>query len=43
MEAYFNQLYPIGNKPGPYAPTANDAAVMHAFGMEPVGPPIALD
>ena len=43
MEAYFNQLYPIGNKPGPYAPTGNDAAVMHAFGMEPVGPPIALD
>jgi mannose-6-phosphate isomerase-like protein (cupin superfamily) len=42
MKAYFNQLYPPGNKPGPYAHTGNDASVMHAFGMEPVGPPITL-
>jgi hypothetical protein len=43
MEAFFNEREKLGVKPGAYASTQSDAAVLHAFGMELVGPPLKLD
>jgi mannose-6-phosphate isomerase-like protein (cupin superfamily) len=43
MEAFFNERERAGIKPGAYASTANDAALLHAFGMELVGPPLILE
>jgi mannose-6-phosphate isomerase-like protein (cupin superfamily) len=43
MEDFFNQFYPPGSTPGPYSHTKNDAAVAQTFGVEVVGPPIALE
>ena len=42
MEAFFAQRQASGIKPGEYARTKSDAAFMAAFGLEYVGPPIAL-
>ena len=43
MEAFFNQREQRGIKPGAYASTAADAALLHEFGMELVGPPLKVD
>jgi len=43
MEAFFNEREKLGIKPGAYASTPNDAALLQAFGMELVGPPLVLD
>jgi mannose-6-phosphate isomerase-like protein (cupin superfamily) len=43
MEAFFNQRYPPGSTPRPYSHTDDDAAVARTFGIEVVGPPIALE
>ncbi|MDQ2925120.1 MAG: cupin domain-containing protein [Acidobacteriota bacterium] len=43
MEAFFNQREQMGLKPGQYSSTPAAAAVMHAFGMEYVGPPLVVD
>ncbi|MGH6615143.1 cupin domain-containing protein [Sphingomonas sp.] len=43
MEAFFGQRESRGIKPGQYASTKEDAALLHEFGMELVGPPIAPD
>ena len=43
MEAFFNERQSLGLKPGAYAATPADAAMMHEFGMELVGPPLTLD
>jgi mannose-6-phosphate isomerase-like protein (cupin superfamily) len=40
MEAFFNERENRGTKPGAYT---NDAAFMHAFGMELVGPPLVVE
>jgi hypothetical protein len=40
MEAFFNERDNRGIKPGD---CTNDAAFMHAFGMELIGPPVKLD
>jgi quercetin dioxygenase-like cupin family protein len=40
MEAYFNEREKHGIRPGQYN---NNAALMHAFGMELIGPPLAID
>jgi len=40
MEAFFNQREGLGLKPGAYI---TDGALLHAFGMELVGPPLAVD
>jgi mannose-6-phosphate isomerase-like protein (cupin superfamily) len=39
MEAFFNERENRGIKPGAYT---NDAAFMHAFGMELIGPPLVV-
>jgi hypothetical protein len=33
----------IGIKPGEYAKPATDAALLHAFGMELIGPPLVVE
>ncbi len=43
MEAFFNEREQRGIKPGKYSSTPADAALLHEFGMELTGPPIALD
>jgi len=40
MEAFFNERDNRGIKPGAYT---NDAAFMHAFGMELLGPPLVVE
>jgi mannose-6-phosphate isomerase-like protein (cupin superfamily) len=40
MEAFFNDRENRGIKPGAYT---NDAAFMHAFGMELIGPPLVVE
>ena len=40
MEAFFNERENRGIKPGAYS---NDAAFMHAFGMELIGPPLVVE
>ncbi len=40
MEAFFNEREKHGIKPGAYT---DDAAFMHAFGMELIGPPLVLE
>jgi mannose-6-phosphate isomerase-like protein (cupin superfamily) len=40
MEAFFNERDNRGIKPGAYS---NDAAFMHAFGMELIGPPLVVE
>lgn len=40
MEAFFNERDNRGIKPGAYT---NDAAFMHAYGMELIGPPLVLE
>jgi mannose-6-phosphate isomerase-like protein (cupin superfamily) len=40
MEAFFNERENRGIKPGAYS---NDAAFMHAFGMELLGPPLVVE
>jgi hypothetical protein len=42
MEAFFNQREKPGIKPGAYS-TAKDADLLRAFGMEPIGPPLAME
>jgi quercetin dioxygenase-like cupin family protein len=42
MEAFFNEREQLGIN-GAYASTQNDAAMLRAFGMELVGPPLKLD
>ncbi len=42
MEAFFAQREGGGIKPGEYASTRADAALLARFGMELVGPPIAI-
>ena len=41
MEAFFNEREKLGIKPGAYA-TPSDAALLRAFGMELVGPPLVV-
>lgn len=43
MEALFNERERRGIKPGAYASTAADAALLREFGIELVGPPLTLD
>jgi mannose-6-phosphate isomerase-like protein (cupin superfamily) len=43
MEAFFNEREQAGIRPGAYASTQSDAALLHAFGMELVGPPLVVD
>jgi mannose-6-phosphate isomerase-like protein (cupin superfamily) len=43
MEAFFNEREKLGIKPGEYAKPGADAALLHAFGMELVGPPLVVD
>ncbi|HMF78610.1 MAG TPA: hypothetical protein VK604_23340 [Bryobacteraceae bacterium] len=43
IEAFFNARERAGIKPGAYASTPNDAALLHAYGMELTGPPIVVD
>jgi mannose-6-phosphate isomerase-like protein (cupin superfamily) len=43
MEAFFDEREKRGIKPGAYATTQSDAEILHAFGMELVGPPLKLD
>src|SRR5436190_5639430 len=43
MEAFFSEREQLGIKPGSYATTQSDAALLHAFGMELVGPPLVVD
>jgi hypothetical protein len=42
MEAFFNEREKLGIKPGAYA-TGADAALLHAFGMELIGPPLVVE
>ncbi len=42
MEAFFAQREKSGIKPGAYANTKADAAFLHEFGMELIGPPIPV-
>jgi hypothetical protein len=42
MEAFFNEREKLGIKPGAYAAGA-DAALLHAFGMELIGPPLVVE
>ena len=42
MEEFFNERQKLGIKPGAYS-TKDDAALLHAFGMEYVGPPLVLE
>lgn len=42
MEAFFNERERLGLLPGAYA-TKADAALLHAFGMEFVGPPLTVE
>lgn len=43
MESFFNERERAGIKPGAYASTPSDAALLHAYGMELTGPPIVVD
>lgn len=43
MEAFFAVREQRGIKPGQYGSTKADAALLHEFGMELIGPPIRLD
>ena len=43
MEAFFNQRFPPGSTPRTYSHTEDDAAVARTFGMELLGPPMALE
>lgn len=43
MEAFFNERERLGIKPGAYATSASDAAILQSFGMELVGPPLKVD
>lgn len=42
MEAFFNERERLGIKPGAYATTASDAAVLEQFGMQLMGPPLKV-
>ena len=42
MEEFFNAREKLGIKPGTYA-TKDDAALLRAFGMEYIGPPLAME
>ena len=42
MEAFFARRETSGIKPGEYASTKADAALLREYGMELVGPPIPL-
>ena len=42
MEEFFDAREKLGIKPGAYA-TKDDAALLHAFGMEYIGPPLVLE
>lgn len=43
MEAFFNEREKLGIKPGEYAKPGTDAALLRAFGMELVGPPLVVE
>jgi hypothetical protein len=43
MEAFFGQREQRGIKPGRYANSKQDAALLHEFGMELIGPPIPVN
>ncbi len=42
MEEFFNAREKLGLKPGAYA-TKDDAALLHAYGLEYVGPPLVVE
>lgn len=42
MEAFFAVREQRGIKPGQYGSTKSDAALLHEFGMELIGPPLAV-
>lgn len=42
MEAFFAVREQRGIKPGHYGSTRSDAALLHEFGMELIGPAIAV-
>jgi len=43
MEAFFDEREKLGIKPGEYAKPGTDATLLHAFGMELVGPPLVVE
>ena len=42
MEEFFNERERLGIQPGAYS-TKDNSALMHAYGMEYIGPPLVLE